>query len=610
MRKRITLAIMLGMSIILLTFGVASYYIVQKNIDDSLNKKLAIARIIRNNIDITIKNNINRLYDISLSGSVDLKDRNFKPEREALKAAYRYSIYTDGIFLLDKGGNVMLTYPEKSRHFRLNVLSIEPIRRMIELGRPVVSNIYTLEPTKRKVMYILVPLKDKNGEYVGVAGGEIDPTNPMLTHILRLIDLGKNTSVDIVDSNGIIIASSSPSRALTSCNRDRFFNKIIAEKKERVETCHQCHTSGSRKEKSETILAFSPLEMAPWGISIQEPKKDIFAPAVKLKKTFIALAFIFIGTALVLVFGITKSIVKPVRELIRLTDRISKGDMSEPIYQHGTDEIGYLSKSFEYMRLKLIESLDGIRKSNIELEKRVEERTRQINESQIRVTNLLKKVITSQEEERKRIARGLHDETVQDLSAILMRIDICKLYPERFSAQKIDEIRSIVLKAWDGLLNIIQNLRPSLLDDLGLEAAMKRMLDINLSEKGIRYFLNITGLSDKKISPEVQITLFRIMQETIMNISRHANAENVFVIMKADDRTIKVDIEDDGEGFDVQSILQQVDYEAKDSRGLGLLGMKERASLIGGNLKIYSSPGCGTAIWIKVPLKAIGVENV
>ncbi|HEX8948895.1 MAG TPA: cache domain-containing protein [Dissulfurispiraceae bacterium] len=614
MRKRITLAIMLGMSIILLSFGIASYFIVEKNIEDLLNKKLAIARLIRNEIDITIRNNINRLYDISLSGSIDLADGNFRPEKEALKAAYRYSIYTDGIFLLDKGGNVLLTYPERPRYSTLNVLSVEPIRRMIDLGKPVVSNIYTTEPTKRKVIYVLVPLKDKNGNYVGAAGGEIDPTNPMLTYMLRLIDLGKNTFVDLVDSNGIIIASSTPSRTLTSCNEDIMYGKIISERKERVETSYkgyrQGRVAGDADNRLETILAFVPLEMAPWAIAVQEPSRAIFEPAVKLKKLFIALAVIFIGTALVLTIGISRSIVDPVKELTKVTDRIAKGEMSEPVPILGTDEIGSLSRSFEAMRIKLVQSMERRKKYNQELERRVDERTRQIHESQLRVTSLLKKVISTQEEERKRIARGLHDDTVQDLSAILMHIDMCKLYPEKFSAQRINDVRNIVLKAWDGLLSIIQNLRPTLLDDLGLEAAIKRLLELNFPGD-VQCFVTISGLSDTaRISPETQITLFRIIQEAIANVARHSNAGSMLFILKNDGNTVNIDIEDDGDGFDARSMLQQADYDARDSRGLGLLGMKERAALIGGSLQIYSSPGCGTRITIKVPLKPIGVGNV
>ncbi|HTP05272.1 MAG TPA: cache domain-containing protein, partial [Nitrospirota bacterium] len=289
LKKRITLLIVIGISIILLSLGIASHYIIQKDIDGLLAKKLALSRITRNNVDNIIKDNISRLYDISNSGAVDLDDGDMRPEKEAVKAAYRYSIFTDGIFLLDNGGNILLNYPERMRDASLNVLSIEPVGRMLSLGKPVVSNLYTVEPSKKKVIYVLVPLKDKNGRTVGVAGGQIDPTSPILLQKLGLIDIGINEFIDIVDSNGVVIASSDPARMFIHCDRNSFFTTIISERKERVATCHVCHETGNQKEKLATVLAFVPLETAPWGISIQELKADVFASAANLKKMFIGL---------------------------------------------------------------------------------------------------------------------------------------------------------------------------------------------------------------------------------------------------------------------------------------------------------------------------------
>lgn len=609
LRKRITLAVTLGMSIILLSLGIVSYYIIEKNIKDSLNEKLALARLIRNNIDGIIKDNVNRLYDISLSGSVNLSDGDLSPERDALNTAYRYSIFTDGIFLLDKEGNVILHYPEKITYTNINLLSIEPISRMITTKRPVISNIYSSDAANRKSLFVLVPLKDKNGNHVGAAGGEIDPTNPILTNMLRFADLGENTFIDVIDSNGIVIASSKPSRTLTYCDYNKFFSTIINSKRELVTTCHQCHDQEKRK-KSTNVVAFVPLEMAPWGISIQEPEVDVFEPSMHMKKTFVTLGAIFIVTAFMLAMGISRSVVDPIKELIKATERISRGDLSEPVAVQGSDEIGVLSRSFEIMREKLDRSIESIKNYNLELEKRVRERTRKIKESQQMIENLLNKIISTEEEERKRIARNLHDETIQDLSALLMKIDMCKLYPEQISANKIEEIRKIVINVLDGLNATIQNLRPSLLDNLGLEAALKWLLNMHLEEKGVNVFYNIIGAKDKRFCQKMEIQLFRIIQEAIVNIARHSNAQNVFVILKLDNSHISVDIEDDGDGFDVNTLFQQAVHAKKDFRGLGLLGMKERASLMGGGMEIHSAPGCGTRISLKVPMKAERKEDV
>lgn len=608
LQKRITLFILIGISVILLSLGIASHYLIQKNINDLLNKKLALSRLTRNNVDNIIRDNISRLYDISLSGAVDLTDGDFRPEKEAVKTAYRYSIFSDGIFLLDSGGNILLNYPERLRESSLNMLSIAPVSRMLALGKPVVSNLYTLDPSKKRVVFVLVPLKDKNGTTIGVAGGLIDPTNPLLLQKLGLIDIGKNEFIDLVDSNGVVIASSNPSRMFTQCDRNSFFTAIISERKERVTTCHVCHEAGNRKEKHTTVLAFVPLETAPWGISIQELKEDVFAPAANLKRLFIILGLIFIGTALLLTIGISRSIVDPLKELIHGADRIAQGDLSEPIAPQGSDEIGILSRSFETMRGKLGESMDRIRQHTQELETRVQQRTKQINESQRRAERLLKKIISSQEEERNRIARELHDDTLQELTAALMRIDICRIHPERITMDKIDSIRGIIMKAYDGLIAIMQNLRPSLLDDLGLIAAVQSLANIHLGERGIQYFINTTGVKEARFRPEVEIVLFRIMQEAVMNVARHAQAENVFIHFRTDKRTVYAEIEDDGVGFDLGSLYLH-SSDTRDRRGLGILGMKERALLIGGEMEICSQPGVGTKIGIRIPLLPPEVDH-
>lgn len=619
LRKRITIAVILGMSIILLSSGVVSYYLVKKNIEDSLNKKLALARLIRNNIDNIIKDNISRLYDISLSGRVDLNDNDFGPERNALSTAYSYSIFTDGVFLLDKGGNVILNYPERIKDISLNILSIEPVSRMITFGKPVVSNIYTVEPEKRKVLYVLVPLKDKNGTYIGVAGGEIDPTNPLLTHMLKLIDIGENTFIDIMDSNGMVIASSNPSRALTNCDRGTFFNKVISAKREVVGTCHQCHISSNKTEKATTILAFVPLETAPWGVSIQEPEKNVFAPAIKLKRIFLGLGIIFIGTAFILTIGITRSILNPIKELINGANRIAKGNLTRPLAYQGTDEIGILSQSFETMRIKLLESLESIKRYNLELEARVEERTRELERNRKRLSLLLDKVIRAQEDERKRIARELHDETSQSLAALGMSIDIAALAlkEDSLTLDGIYELKKKVDQVLDDLNLLIRDLRPPVLDDLGLESAIRWLLEKHLGEKGIAYFLTTTEGFRKAIAEHHQysaverktdLMLFRVIQEAIININKHARASNVFVDLDCRDSRIKIGIEDDGVGFDVDSILKSADKG--ENVGFGVIGMKERVALLDGELSICSVPGGGTSVIVKVPLTSLDIKDV
>jgi signal transduction histidine kinase len=590
MQRRITFSIILGIFTILFSLGIISYLSVQDSIRRSLANRLILANIIGKYFDRLIDSNVARLYDISISGKIDFRDNNWEPERKALKTAYEYSIFTDRIFLMDLSGNVVMTYPHQEGA-NINLLSIPYVSKTITEMRPVISDVYTIESTKRKVIFALVPLKNKNGKTIGVAGGEIDPTGYMFTQIIDSIPVSEDTNIELVDSHG--------TRILTSSDHNKFLGNLIAAKKSSVGTCHRCHSGGQQPKRTNDMLAFAPLSAAPWGVSVREPQDVVFSPATKLKKGFFILTFISIATALLLGVGLSRSIVKPVQSLTNATVKIARGNLSDPIKVSSRDEIGILAESFDTMRIKLAESLDRIKKHTVELEHRVMERTHQIRQSQQKVESLLKKIISSQEEERKRIARGLHDEILQDLSAFLIKLDICRLYPEQISSEKIDDMKRIALKTLDDIHNVVQNLRPSVLDDLGLGAAVKWLLEKNLGEKGIRFFLTMDDRLNERFKPRIEITIFRIIQEAIINIARHSEAENVLVMLKVKDEAVLVEIEDDGEGFDVHSVLR---YTADSGRGLGLMGMKERASLIDGKLEVCSSVGNGTRLSLRVPL--------
>lgn len=610
MQRKIITAIILFVVAVSVTLGIISYLTVNESINRSLQDRLMLAGAIANYVEISLQNNLNRLYDISISGKINLKDNNWEPEKQALKTAYYYSLFSGGVFLLDKHGNILITYPQRSSFIK-NRTYINYVNQVLE-KRPVISNIYTIEPIKKKVIFAMVPLLDNEGNMVGAAGGMLNPTTPFINQLLQIMKLSQNSYIELIDLNEVVIASDNTSHVLRQHDYEGILRKMIKEQRPGIkDRSHGFSRLTPPNSKALDILAVVPLKIAPWGVIIGQAKEEVFAPSIKLQKMFFLLAIAFLGAAIVFAIGLSTSIIKPIRLLISETNRIAAGDLSKPIGNIGADETAILSKSFNEMRIKLAESLESLKNYSVELEKRVLKRTEQIQHEQEKVQTLLKQIITSQEDERKRIARELHDETIQDLSVILMRLDICKIYPEQISEQKIEEIRSIILKTLNEINITMQNLRPMMLDDFGLEAAIKRLLDMHFGKSGINYFYNPVDIKDRRFCPEIEINLLRIAQEAIVNIARHAEAENVFVIIKANS-TIYMDIEDDGEGFNIVSLLkkEKIFCDAKNNRGLGLLGIKERALLIGGNVEICSMPGCGTKVSLRVPLTTAEVKDV
>jgi len=213
---------------------------------------------------------------------------------------------------------------------------------------------------------------------------------------------------------------------------------------------------------------------------------------------------------------------------------------------------------------------------------------------------LLAKVITAQEEERRRIARELHDEMGQALTSLMVGL---KVAAESENPQThLAELRQIAANTLAGVRDLARDLRPSLLDDLGLLAALERYVAAYGAKFGVETDFQAAGFSgDQRLPPQVEVTLYRIIQEALTNVAKHAHAHEVCVVVERKPGSVVALVEDDGTGFVVGS------YPASslgvDQPGLGLYGMQERAALLGGTLTVESSPGQGATVRVEIPLE-------
>lgn len=221
-----------------------------------------------------------------------------------------------------------------------------------------------------------------------------------------------------------------------------------------------------------------------------------------------------------------------------------------------------------------------------------------------RYQTLLQHALTAQEEERKRIARELHDETSQALTSLTLNLQAAITKAETNGVVDADlinrlrKIQSLAVHTQSEVSKLMKELRPTLLDELGLPAAISRYAKDSLEPLGTKVLTEFKGV-DERLPSEIEVTLFRIAQGTIGNIMEHAEAKNVSIKLECTANECILHVEDDGKGFDVSKITR-VD---KSGRGAGLFTMKERARLVGGECTVKSQPGKGTRIVVKVPLK-------
>lgn len=276
-----------------------------------------------------------------------------------------------------------------------------------------------------------------------------------------------------------------------------------------------------------------------------------------------------------------------------------QGDFSQRIAMKGSDEIAKLAETFNHMAQGLQEKAG--------LEQKVNKQADELRRLSEERGHLLEKTITAQEEERKRIARELHDEWAQTLAALAVNLDqASKLLPRDMAYQKqqLNRTHTMAVDALKSLRQLILDLRPAMLDDLGLVPTIRWYAETHLETDGMAVDFHVTG-SQRRLAPEIETALFRIAQEAINNIEKHAQAKRVAIDLEFQTDRVSMSIQDDGRGFDVDQALPS---EGR-TRGLGLLGMRERAALLGGSLRINSQPGHGTRCWVEVPVDSEAVVH-
>jgi signal transduction histidine kinase len=205
----------------------------------------------------------------------------------------------------------------------------------------------------------------------------------------------------------------------------------------------------------------------------------------------------------------------------------------------------------------------------------------------------LRRVVAGQELERQRLARELHDETGQALTSILLGLKSLEARSDDDVRRSVLELRELVVSTLHDVRRLAVELRPKALDDFGLVPALERLAETFAEQTSVDVHVQ-AALGDSRLPGEAETALYRIVQEALTNVVKHANARTVSVVLTRKGEGVVVVIEDDGRGFDPS---------ADHAEGLGLLGMRERIALVGGRLSVESAPDRGTTVAVEVPLR-------
>lgn len=279
---------------------------------------------------------------------------------------------------------------------------------------------------------------------------------------------------------------------------------------------------------------------------------------------------------------------------------------------------GVLVVSYDISERKMAE--DELLRVQRELEQRVGERTAELNTANLQLravlaerlrahqerAQLLRRLGLAQEEERRRIAREMHDQFGQMLTTLVLKLGLLKIeyaaQPELLAQLTI--LEQIARQLDTDIDFLVWQLRPTALDDLGLPQALTNYVENWSKHFGVPFEIHITGFDHDRLGNETETALYRIAQEALNNVIKHAEAAQVNLLLERRNQAVSMIIEDDGKGFDSALLANG------DTRGVGLAGMRERALQLGGTVEIESQPGQGTTVIVQIPLSLTSPQTL
>ncbi|MFQ5613840.1 MAG: histidine kinase [Anaerolineae bacterium] len=597
---RVAIAISLSFITLSVAYGVLGERAVRDGADRVLNERLVIAQMAASQIDDLLERAVSELQRARRFADFDPADPDLLAEADVLSHTYgRVGIFTSGVVFLDPRGYVILSHPSGLYPLGANLSGLPHITQAMARREMTVSDPFRDSVTDRAVVAVTVPIFEK-GHFRGLLSGLVDLDGQMVMAPLeQTAALGHTGHAVLVDGQGRALASTLDLPFLSPGEHSHFYRRAVAGGVPIVDTVPFELNLPGEEEGHAHVMAFAPLRLAPWGVAVGGDVDETFAGVSRLRLGLALLSVVALVSIWAATLIGTRRLVRPVQLLTEAAQRIAGGDLHTPLEASEGGEIGAMAVALERMRLLLLSNIEELARWNETLEARVAKRTKALHRQQALTQQLLHRVITAQEEERARLSQELHDEIGQTLTAVQLSLErLARSLPagEIQARERLERAEVLTEEAIVDLRRVIAALRPGVLDQLGLEPALGWIADHTLRPLGLNVTIDVENLR-ARLPGEIETILFRIAQEAMSNVARHSQARNLDVHLKYAGGQVAMTLADDGQGFD----LSAVDSAPELGRGLGLAGMQERASLVGGQVTVQSTPGRGTTVHVIVP---------
>ena len=416
------------------------------------------------------------------------------------------------------------------------------------------------------------PLHDDQGRPIGIVGLSIDLAS--YEQAIGSAAMPPGTEYGIIDQNGLFVTHfPDPKKWVGKTAREAQWAKIALSSKD-----GQWQASGD--DGVEKVYGFSTVPGSNWIAFASISADVVFAPAQRTVIHSSIFALVVALAVAVVAWMLSRRITRPIRDIAEAANAVAGGQIETRVRVQGPYEIEEVATQFNRM-LDAREHAEGA-----------------LRETTRRLHGLSHRLLNIQESERRHIARELHDELGQALTFVKLRLQVIQRLPAGASGSShLDECIRITERSLEQVRDLSRELRPLLLDDLGLMTALRSHLDQQAQAAGLVAHFNAAPFP-ARLGADLEIVCFRVVQEAVTNVVRHAHAHHLWVELTLAGDELDVRVRDDGIGFDSSAARAR----ARTGTSMGLLSMEERAMLAGGRVEFTSTPKQGTEVRAVFPL--------
>ncbi len=481
-------------------------------------------------------------------------------------ASLQLEPFDAGVFVLDASGRVVTAYPDSKQS--VTPVNLDPYFRSVRASHaPAFSDILDQPGSADSLIAVLVPILTPTGDFAGALVGAFGLENRQLGEgIVSGLRIGEEGQAYLVDRQGRVIYHPDPALSGRDVRANLIVQRVLQGGRGALV---------SQEDGVQSVFGYATVPVSGWGLVTQESLETLINPV----RPYVGTVLLVLGLGLL--FGLfwlplgARRITRPIDRLVQAAEQLATGHDAVDVDGGTIQELQVLADSFNAMAQQIERSRAGQRK-------------------------YVAMVTRSQEDERRRIARELHDGTVQALVAIGRRLElIAQRSQDPATVDALAAVRQQVSDAASEVRRFSRELRPLVLEDLGLAPALRYLSNQHAEQFGTPVNLVVHG-SLYGLAPDQELVLFRIYQETLTNVSKHAHATRVDALLEVDAEGLSLEVTDDGQGFEATTVPTDLAQRGH----FGLMGIQERVQLLGGRLTIESAPQHGTRVSVWLPHEA------